>query len=252
MDPMALLLIVTLIALVCEVIDSSIGMGYGTLLSPIMILLGYNPVEAVPVILLTQAVGGAVASFAHHRNGNVKYSMKSKDAKIVYAVCVCGIVAAVIGSVVLVRVTKAWISGYIGAMVLVMGILVVSGWASKFSWKKIMAIGLVSSFNKGLTGGGFGPIVTGGQIISGNGCKSSVGTTTLAEVPICLAGFISLMVLNGVEKIDISLYLAMTLGVIWAAVIGPIITAKLSVPSIRSVIGFAMIVLGSLAIYKLL
>jgi len=36
------------------------------------------------------------------------------------------------------------------------------GHSPSFSWKRLIAIGLISSFNKGISGGGYGPLVTGG------------------------------------------------------------------------------------------
>jgi len=34
-----------------------------------------------------------------------------------------------------------------------------------FSWKKIFGIEILSAFNKGISGGGFGPVVTSGQLM---------------------------------------------------------------------------------------
>jgi uncharacterized membrane protein YfcA len=57
------------------------------------------------------------------------------------------------------------------------------------SYKGLTAVGLVSAFNKGISGGGYGPLVTGGQIISGGGARNSVGNTTVAEAVVCVVGF---------------------------------------------------------------
>ena len=51
----------TAFAFVCEYIDSAIGMGYGTILSPLLIIMGFDPLVAVPAILLSQAFGGLSA-----------------------------------------------------------------------------------------------------------------------------------------------------------------------------------------------
>jgi uncharacterized membrane protein YfcA len=61
----------------------------------------------------------------------------------------------------------------------------------KFSWKKITFLGLIASFNKGMSGGGYGPVVTGGQILSGVEGKSAVGITSLAEGLTCVVGVIT-------------------------------------------------------------
>jgi uncharacterized membrane protein YfcA len=45
-------------ALIMEFIDSSLGMMYGTALSPRLIFMNYNAKDVVPCILISQAVGG--------------------------------------------------------------------------------------------------------------------------------------------------------------------------------------------------
>ena len=44
-----ILLIVS--AALCEFVDSGLGMMYGTVLSPVLILLGFSPQDVVPSIL---------------------------------------------------------------------------------------------------------------------------------------------------------------------------------------------------------
>jgi hypothetical protein len=68
-------------------------------------------------------------------------------------------------------------------MVLIIGVWIIVKRNKKFlfSWRKLFAIGLISAFNKGISGGGYGPLVTGGQIINGRESKSSIGNTTLVE-----------------------------------------------------------------------
>ena len=57
--------------------------------------------------------------------------------------------------------------------------------------EKIIFSGTIASFNKGMSGGGYGPIVTVGQILSGVEGKSAVGITSLAEGLTCLVGVIT-------------------------------------------------------------
>ena len=39
-------------ALACEFMDSSLGMGYGTTLTPLLLMAGFEPLQIVPAILL--------------------------------------------------------------------------------------------------------------------------------------------------------------------------------------------------------
>jgi len=54
-------------ALICEFIDSYLGMMYGTILSPVLIIAGFNPLVVVPCILFSQGVGGFFGPLALSR-----------------------------------------------------------------------------------------------------------------------------------------------------------------------------------------
>ena len=58
----------------------------------------------------------------------------------------------------------------------------------------MVGIGILSAFNKGLSEGVFGPVVTSGQILAGQRHKGAIGVTTLAEAPICIIGFFTYLI----------------------------------------------------------
>jgi uncharacterized membrane protein YfcA len=47
-------------------------MGYGTTLTPVVLLLGFEPLHVVPAVLLSEFVTGLVAAGFHHKVGNVR------------------------------------------------------------------------------------------------------------------------------------------------------------------------------------
>ena len=53
-----------LLALGCEYVDSTLGMGYGTTLTPVLLLIGYEPAQIVPSVLLSEFLTGVLAGFA--------------------------------------------------------------------------------------------------------------------------------------------------------------------------------------------
>lgn len=190
------------LAFVMELIDSSLGMGYGTVLSPILIIMGFNPLVAIPALLLSQAFGGLTASIFHHKYDNANFSKKSKDLKIVGLISLCGIFATVLSAIIALNLPKMYIKTYIGVLVLVMGVILLANKKFRFSWKRMFAIGIISAFNKGLSGGGFGPVVTSGQIIAGQENKNAIGSTTLAEAPICIIGFFTYAIGNTIKNFE--------------------------------------------------
>ncbi len=197
-----LFLVLLILAFICEFIDASLGMGYGTILVPVLLIMGFNPTLAVPAVLISQAFGGLFASIFHHQFENVSFKANSKDLKLVMIISSFGIIATIFAATVAVNIPKIVLKTYIGLLVMVMGIIVLRNKAFSFSWNKMIGIGILSSFNKGISGGGFGPVLTGGQILSGNDHKAAIGVTTLAEAPICICGFFAYMIARGVKEIQ--------------------------------------------------
>ena len=49
------------VAFACELIDSGLGMGYGTILTPTLLLMGFAPEIVVPAILFSELLSGFAA-----------------------------------------------------------------------------------------------------------------------------------------------------------------------------------------------
>ncbi len=178
------------IALLYEMIDSSIGQGYGTLGTPTFILLGLDAYYVIPCILLSQAIGGFVGGIIHHRIGNYNLKTNHIDRTNATMLISFGVIGVIVGVFILSKTPSIYLNTYIGVLVIIIGILMVAGFKFVYSKKKMLIITLCASFNKGFSGGGYGGIATGGQVVTGSNTKNSVGVTTIAEVPICFTGFI--------------------------------------------------------------
>ncbi|MEA3391545.1 MAG: sulfite exporter TauE/SafE family protein [Candidatus Marinimicrobia bacterium] len=240
-----IIILIILAAFICEIIDSSLGMLYGTILSPSLIIAGFDPLIVVPSILLSQAMGSFIASTMHHRLSNAHFHINtseeapvpgkglvrwlrkntSQDLKVVLIITATGIITTVIAVATAIHIPKEILKTYIGVLVLAMGVILLLKTRFPFSWKKVFGVGLISAFNKGMSGGGFGPVVTSGQIISGRSAKKSIGTTALSEAPICIAGFLAYWLINGMSEWNLVIFL--TIGAVVGAFIGPFITAKI-------------------------
>ena len=130
-----------IVALLCEYMDTSIGMGYGTTLTPVLLIMVFSPLEVVPAVLLGQLVGGLVGGFAHHRLKNISldfrqdekvkrrlrglgYLPRSFDSKVIFILAACGIIGAVVGVFTAVNIPTVVLKTYIGVMVLGIGIVI--------------------------------------------------------------------------------------------------------------------------------
>ena len=47
-----LFLVLFFLAFCCEFVDSSLGMGYGTILTPTLLIMGFEPLMVIPAVLL--------------------------------------------------------------------------------------------------------------------------------------------------------------------------------------------------------
>ena len=54
----AMIFFLIIMAFACEYVDSTLGMGYGTTLTPLLIMMGYNPFQIVPVVLISELLSG--------------------------------------------------------------------------------------------------------------------------------------------------------------------------------------------------
>ncbi|HEQ79232.1 MAG TPA: sulfite exporter TauE/SafE family protein, partial [Euryarchaeota archaeon] len=108
-----------------EFLDSSMGMGYGTSLAPILLLMGFTPLQVVPAMLLTQTVGGSFAGFFHHEFGNVNFSLSpiSKDTKVMFFIASMGVLATVVSVTIAVNLPANIVMGYVAFLVILMGVL---------------------------------------------------------------------------------------------------------------------------------
>jgi len=66
-----------IISLLAEYMDATIGMGYGTTLTPLLLLIGFSPLQIVPSILLSQFIAGIFAATLHHGAGNVSFDFRN-------------------------------------------------------------------------------------------------------------------------------------------------------------------------------
>ncbi len=245
MDWLHFSILIVLMAFICEYIDSSLGMGYGTALTPVLLLLGYNPLQIVPAVLLSELVTGLSAAFFHHRLKNSNFKIGAIDLKIALVMAGCSIFGAVVAVYVALNLPKYYIKLYIGVLVFAMGVLILATLERKFefSWKKISSLGLLAAFNKGISGGGYGPIVTSGQILSGVESKNAIGITSLAEGLTCLVGVITYFSLTD-HTVDWNLSPSLILGALLSVPFAAYTVKKFKGGFLRIIVGIATLILG--------
>jgi uncharacterized protein len=220
-------LMLVVLAIIMEFIDSFLGMMYGTILSPLLIIMGYDVKTVVASILISQAIGGFMASWRHHFYRNADFSKGALDRKVTLVIACAGIIASIIGVCVSVNISPKVLNTYIALLVIVIGLMIFWGKTFNLTSTKIYILGFASAFNKALSGGGYGPLVAGGQLIlNGRKEKGAIGSTDFAEAPICLFSFALWVWLKGFP--DWWLSIPLCLGAAIGGFFGPRALSKIA------------------------
>ena len=265
---------IVIIAFLAEYIDSTLGMGYGTILTPLLLIFGFNPLQVVPAVLLSELITGLLAGFTHHKAGNVNFKPKSTNIryiikklkelgyaetfrrgvpihlKIALVLAACSIIGTIAAVFIAVSISKFWLKLYIGLLVTVIGVVILFTLNKnyKFSWKKILGLGFIASFNKGLSGGGYGPVVTGGQLLSGVKGRNAVGITSLAEGLTCAVGVAAYFLTKSIIDWRLAPYLI--IGAVLSVPLSALTVKKMNTKKLTVIIGITTLFLGLFTIIQ--
>lgn len=245
-------LLLLALCFVCELIDSGLGMGYGTILTPALLLLGYAPADIVPTVLLSELLSGFAAAFFHHEIKNVRLDFRGRDFKAAVILAAGSLAGVTIGVIVAVNVSKAVLSAGIGGIIFLSGLMVILLARRVIVYRrwKMLLLATVASFNKALSGGGYGPLVTSGQILSGVEGKASVGITSFAEAFTCLFA-VSLFLAKG-GWINLVIFIPMAAGALSSVPFAVFAVNRTRELQLKMIIGGLTMTMGALTIYKAL
>ena len=240
-----------LAALVCEFVDSSLGMGYGTILTPLLLLFGFEPLQVVPAILFSECLTGFAAGLFHHRDGNVDFLRDRRargTALWLGSLSVVGTLAAV---TLALSVPGVWLKVIIAVILLSVGVMILSTIRRQLTYRRghIIGIGALAAFNKAISGGGYGPLVTGGQVVSGVSPKQAVAITSLSEGLTCFVGLLAYAAMG--RMFDWSVAVPLALGALLSVPMATGTVRRLPESLMRGSVGVVTCALGLLMVLKL-
>jgi uncharacterized membrane protein YfcA len=231
-DSWAIVWWVVIICACFEFLDSSAGMGYGTALSPLLLSMGFDPKQVIPLIMITEMLTGFTAGLIHGEFENVewKWHPMNETTKMVTVVALIGMAStfiAISSIYAYFELAKFWIKVYVAVLLIMMGVtaLYTSRTWEKYHPRWMWGFALLAGFNKGVGGGGYGPVVTVGGVIAGVPVKSMVAITSYAEAFTCVAANVTWFALLSTGMIvDYMLLPSMVLGTLLAAFAAPYMT----------------------------
>jgi uncharacterized membrane protein YfcA len=214
------LVILALVGLAAQIVDGSLGMGYGVTSSSLLIVAGLTPVAASAAVHLSELGTNAASGIAHWRLRNV-------DWRVVARIAVPGAIGAFLGATVLswlstelARPIMSGILAVLGAYILVRFIL---GFrprisARQLSLKFLAPLGVFAGFVDATGGGGWGPVATPALLADGRlEPRKVIGTVDTSEFAVSAAASIGFLIGLGAANINWGFALALLAGGVIAA-----------------------------------
>jgi uncharacterized membrane protein YfcA len=215
------LVILGVVGLVAQLVDGSLGMGFGVTSSTLLIAAGIAPAMASASIHFAEVGTTLISGFAHHRMGNV-------DWRTVAILAFPGGLGAFFGAHFLVSlpadVARPWVAGLLFCLGLyvIWRFLVLGGRRPEFKGKLSAAflapVGLVGGALDAIGGGGWGPVGTTSLLSSGRvSPRRAVGSVSASEFVVAVGGSLGFLSALGSAGIHVGFVAALLAGGVVAA-----------------------------------
>ncbi|MBI4357261.1 MAG: sulfite exporter TauE/SafE family protein [Gammaproteobacteria bacterium] len=246
--------IVFIFAFIAELIDGTIGMGYGVSLTTFLLSFGMGTAMASAVVHISEIFTTFVSGVSHFKIGNF-------DKKIFICLVIPGVIGGAAGAYSAVKFQNAsLIKPFISSILLLLGLLIIIKYIKKREFLEqeyqtprkshLIPLGLIASFIDAIGGGGWGPISTPALIINNTNPKKAIGSVNFAEFFVTLS--ISLTFFLAMPKIEWDLLIFMIAGGIIAAPIAAIAMNKLPHRALGIIVGCLVVFLSIKTILKAL
>jgi uncharacterized membrane protein YfcA len=215
------LVILGVVGLVAQLVDGSLGMGFGVTSSTLLIAAGIAPAMASASIHLAEVGTTLISGFSHHKLGNV-------DWRTVGILAVPGCAGAFFGAHFLVSlpadVAKPWVGGLLFCLGLyvIWRFLALGGrrpvFRGRLSAGFLVPVGLVGGTLDAIGGGGWGPVGTTSLLSSGRlAPRMVVGSVSASEFVVAAGGSLGFLMALGSAGINVGFVLALLAGGVVAA-----------------------------------
>ena len=232
-----------------QMIDGSLGMGYGVILSIMLFSMGLPPVSVSASVHLAKFFATSVSGFSHLKLGNV-------DKTIATRLAIGGVIGGVFGSLTLKSLPTEIIKPGVAVYLTVMGILIVyKAFHQPQVREKITQVGrlgLLGGFCDAIGGGGWGAIVTSGLLMKGKNPRQVIGSVSLAEFFVSIT-IVSLLITEVPElRTQLQIIVGLVSGSMLAAPAAAYLCRHVSPRPLMMTVGGLIILLSGSTVVSLL
>jgi uncharacterized protein len=240
-------LIMLLTGFLAQMVDGSMGMGYGTISTTFLLANGVNPAIVSSRVHSARVFASGVSGYSHHRFGNI-------NRKLFKALVIPGILGAIAGATLAFFGQKysSWVRLPLSLYTIYLGFFILrKSFAKKKNQDKVKRAGLLASvggFLDAFAGGGWGTLVTSTLISKRKSPRYVIGSVCLAEFFVVLASSITFFIfLKNIPLADVA---GLIFGGLLAAPIAARLVGKLPLKAMYIAVGVLVILTSILTFYK--
>jgi uncharacterized protein len=213
------LVLLAMVGLCAQLVDGSLGMGYGVTSATLLVAAGIGPAAASAAIHFSELGTTLVSGLSHHTLGNT-------DWRTVGVLALPGFVGAFAGATLLVNLDADLAVPVVASILIVLGTYVTWRFLSpkrlhfgpRPGARLLAPLGLFAGTIDSLGGGGWGPVGTSTLLASGRlEPRKVVGSVDTAEFVVAVGGSLGFLVGLGTQGIQWGYVLALMVGGMLAA-----------------------------------
>ena len=236
-----------------QMVDGSLGMGYGTISTTFLLANGISPAIVSSRVHAARVFSSGVSGYSHHRFGNI-------NKTLFRALVIPGIIGAIIGAALAsilsfygqnftkyVRIPLSVYTLYLGYFIIRKAFLKVSR-ESKI--KKAGILASAGGFMDAFAGGGWGTLVTSTLVAKRRSPRYVIGSVCLVEFFVVLASSITFFIfLKSLPLADVA---GLIIGGLIAAPIAARLVGKLPLKTMFIAVGTLVILTSIMTLWKAL
>ncbi len=240
MEGLVLLALLAVAGFAAQLVDGTLGMGYGITSSTILLLIGLSPAAASASVHIAKIGTGASSGLAHHRFGNV-------DWKVVRRIALPGGIGAFIGATLLSALSTESSRPLSSLLLFALGVYVVLRYlrGGLRALRKgtprlrfLIPLGLIGGFVDATGGGGWGPVATPALLADGRLAPNRViGTVSASEFVVAVAASAGFIFGIGVAGVRLDYVAALLAGGLVAAPIAAYLVRHLNPRLLGVIVG---------------
>jgi uncharacterized membrane protein YfcA len=236
------------IGVFAQLVDGTLGMGYGATSTSFLLAYGVPPVISSTGVHVAEMFTTGASAISHHKFGNI-------NKKLVRNLLIPGVLGSVVGAYLLSDVINGdVIKPFIAVYMIVLAIIIIKkALAKNIVKKKTKKLGVLATFGgfmDAVGGGGWGPIVTSTLLGRGRNPRYTIGSVNAAEFAVSFASGITFMLFGGIAGWQI--IIGLILGGVMAAPLAAYLVNKIKRKPMMVAVGILIIILSLKTLSKLL